>query len=79
MDRYRVRFMKKLCDDSGHQHDCIEAIIHVRSAKNVDRALQAAKRRFERMKKIPRWDLYADTFQLEADLNNGRSEPRGMR
>ena len=24
MDGYRIRFMKKLCDDSGHQHDCIE-------------------------------------------------------
>jgi hypothetical protein len=67
---YSIRFLKKLCDDSGHQHICVQGIVQVRKAKSLDRALEAAQRRFERMKKISRWDLYADTFQVEADFDN---------
>jgi hypothetical protein len=62
--------MKKICDDTGHQHNCVEGIVYVRRAKSTDRALKAAQRRFERMKKIPRWDLYADAFQLEVDSDS---------
>jgi hypothetical protein len=67
MARYRVRFMKKLCDDSGHSHDCVEGIIYVRRAKSRDRAVRAAQRRFERLKRISRWQLYADTFYSRRD------------
>jgi hypothetical protein len=72
---YRVRFMKKICDDTGHQHNCVEGIVYVRRAKSMDRALKAAQLRFERMKRIPRWDLYADTFYLDPDPN-GHTSPR---
>jgi hypothetical protein len=29
MVRYSVRFLKKLCDDSGHQHICVQGIVQV--------------------------------------------------
>jgi hypothetical protein len=72
MAEYRIQFIKRLSDDTGHQHDCIEGIVHIRKAKNLERAFQAATHRFERMKKISRWDLYADDVQLEMDLNTSK-------
>lgn len=65
MAHYHVRFIKTLCDDTGHPHKCVEGVVNIRRARDQDRAVQAAKRRFERMKRIPRWDLYADTFELD--------------
>jgi len=65
MVHYQVRFIKNLCDDTGHQRKCVEGVVDIRHARDRDRAVRAAKRRFERMKKIPRWNLYADTFELE--------------
>lgn len=76
MGHYQVRFIKSLCDDTGHQHKCVEGVVDIHSAKNRDRAVQAAKHRFERMKRIPRWDLYADTFELEIDEREPKL-PRG--
>jgi hypothetical protein len=67
MVHYHVRFIKNLCDDMGHTHKCVEGAVNIRRARDRDRAVQAAKRRFERMKRIPRWDLYADTFELDID------------
>jgi hypothetical protein len=64
MANYQVRFIKTLCDDTGHTHKCIEGIVEIR-AHGRNRAVEAAKRRFERMKRVPRWDLYADTFELD--------------
>ena len=67
MPRYRVRFIKNLCDDTGHQYKCVEGVVDIRRARDRERAVQAAQRRFERMKRIPRWTLYADTFELDVD------------
>jgi hypothetical protein len=67
MARYKVRFVKNLCDDTGHQHKCLEGIIKIRQAKNEDRAARAAKHRFARMKRIPRWDLHADFVEVEVE------------
>ena len=73
MAHYRVRFIKTLCDDTGHAHKCVEGVVDIRRARDRDRAVQAAKRRFERMKKIPRWGLYADSFELEVEQEGSPS------
>ncbi len=67
MVQYHVRFIKNLWDHAGHPHRCVEGEVDIRRARDSDRAVQAAKRRFERMKRIPRWDLHADLFELEID------------
>jgi len=72
MAHYRVRFIKTLCDDYGHPHKGIEGIVDIRRARTQDRAVQAAKHRFERMRRIPRWDLYADTFEVESGKKTRR-------
>lgn len=69
--RYRIRFIKYLCDDTGHQHKCVEGVIYVRCAKDEARAMGAAQRRFERLKKIPRWTLYADAMEVEVEQDGG--------
>ncbi len=72
MAHYRVRFIKTLNDDTGHPHECIEGIVDIRRARSLDRAVQAAKHRFERMKRIPQWSFYADAFEVDID-REGRS------
>ncbi len=69
MARYRVRFIKNLCDDTGHQHKCVEGVVRIRRAKSEDRATRAAQHRFERMKRIPRWSLHADFVEVEMEEN----------
>lgn len=67
MPNYRVRFIKILCDDTGHPHRCQEGEVNIRHARDRDRAVRAAKKRFARIKRIPRWDLFADAFELEIE------------
>jgi hypothetical protein len=69
MARYRVRFVRNLCDDTGHQHKCVEGVVKIRQAKSLDRATRAAQHRFERMKRTPRWDLHADFVEVEVEEN----------
>ena len=67
MSRYQIRFIKKLHDDTGHSFNCVQGVVDIRRARNSERAVEAAKRRFERMKSIPRWDLHADILEVEID------------
>lgn len=68
MTHYSVRFIKNLCDDTGHMHKCVEGVIDIRCARDRDRAVQAALRKFERMKRVPHWNLYADMFEVEIEM-----------
>ncbi len=77
MAHYRVRFIKDICDDTGHSHHCVEGVVDIRSARDQARAVRAAQRRFERMKRIPRWNLYADRFELDIDRDD-QSQRRAL-
>jgi hypothetical protein len=78
MADYHFWFMKTVYDSTGHAHRCVEGVVDIRRARNKDRAMQAAKCRFERIKGISRWDLYADTVELglsqRADVNGQDSD-----
>jgi hypothetical protein len=76
MSHYQVRFIKRLHDDSGHSHNCLQGVVDIRRARDSQRAVEAAKHRFARMKRIPRWDLHADLFEVEIDERQP-SLPRG--
>jgi hypothetical protein len=67
MTIHRVRFIKDLCDSTGHAHKCVQGVVNIGRARDTERAVRAAKRRFERMKGIKRWDLHADAFELVVD------------
>ena len=74
MVHYHVRIIKNLCDNTAHPHKCVEGFVDIRRARDSERAVEANKRRFERMKRIARWDLYADTFEL--DIEPKAANPR---
>lgn len=65
MDCYRVTFFKHLLSSDGHPFKCVQRAIEIRRAKNADRAIAAAERRYERLHRVPDWKLYADCFEVE--------------
>ncbi len=83
MTSYCVTFFKDLVNSNGHRFKCPQGRIKVRSARSCQRALRAAEIRFERLKRINSWTLYADTAEVEATEANGKlwccSEPARAR
>jgi hypothetical protein len=68
--RYRVSFFKNLLCLDGNASRCLRQSIVIRRAKSVDRAVEAAKRRYERLCEVPDWRLQADGVELEIDLES---------
>ena len=64
---YRVSFFKNLLSTDGHQFRCLQQSIVIRRARSDARAVEAAKRRFERLCHVADWRLYADGVELEMD------------
>jgi hypothetical protein len=64
---YRVSFFKKLLSSDGHHFRCLQQSIVIRRARSDERAVEAAKRRFERLCHVTDWTLYADGVELEMD------------
>ena len=64
MAQYKVIFTKRLCNDIGHERNCVQAIIDVSLAKSASRAASAAQKRFQRTRRISDWQLAADAFEV---------------
>lgn len=67
MGTFSITFFKQIQNSSGHPFKCPQEAISIRRAKNIARAIEAAKRRFERHRRIPYWNLHADTYELAID------------
>jgi hypothetical protein len=65
MANYRVSFFRNGRGSRGHAISCLQEVIEVRHAKNLDRAVQTAERAFEHSHHVPHWWQYADFFELE--------------
>jgi hypothetical protein len=65
MPSYRVTFFKDLLSSDGHQFKCPQRTIEIRRSKDYDRAIAAAKRRYQRLTRIPDWKRRADWFEIE--------------
>lgn len=76
MTHYSVHFIKNLCGDTGHVHTCVEGVIDIDRVRDRDRAVQAAQRRFERVKRIPHWNHYAGAFEVEVMEEAAGVNPR---
>ena len=76
---YRVSFFKALLSSDGHQFRCLQQSIVIRRARSVERAVEAAKRRFERRCRVTDWRLYADGVELEMDQHGPSAQHRGRR
>jgi hypothetical protein len=64
---YRVSFFKDLLNSNGHRFRCLQQSIVIRRARSAERAVEAAKRRFERLCHLADWRFYADGVELEMD------------
>jgi hypothetical protein len=74
MTRYRVSFFKNLRGFDGHTSRSLQQAIVIRRAKSVERAVEAAKRRYERHCHVADWRRHADGVELEIDVLS--SHPR---
>jgi hypothetical protein len=70
MCRYRVSFFRKLLSSDGHESKCLQQSIVIRRAKSIERAVEAAKRRYEPLCQVADWRFYADGLELEIDLQS---------
>jgi hypothetical protein len=62
---YRITFFKNLLSSDGHQFKCPQNTIEIRLSKNCDRAVEAAKRRYQRLTRTPDWERRADWYEIE--------------
>lgn len=65
MPTYRVSFMYDVPRGGKVFHCCQRSII-IRAARNPERAVEAAKRRFARLERICDWNIHASRIELEA-------------
>ena len=70
MSRYRVSFYKNRLSIDGHRHKSLQQSIVIHRAKSVERAVEAAKRRYERHCQAADWRLHADGVELEIELRS---------
>ena len=69
MKSYVVDFNNEMTNDSGHNFHCCQRSIQIRAAKSEERAIQAAKRRFERSERIQHWRIHANSFEITEILS----------
>lgn len=69
MTFYRVSFYKHLLSSDGHPFRCLQQSIKIGRARSIERAVLAAKHRFERRRGLPAWDLHADDIDVEIGEN----------
>ena len=67
MSSYVVTFFKHLLSSDGHIFKSPQQSFEIRHAKSIERAVQAAERRYERLCKLAPWTLHADTLEVEID------------
>jgi hypothetical protein len=61
----RISFFKDLVGSDGQPSSGLQQSIEISGAENIDRAVEEAKRRYERLCRVPLWSLYADRLELE--------------
>jgi hypothetical protein len=62
---YLITFFKYIRSSNGHEFKCVQEIVTIERAKSIDRAVEAAKRRFERRRHVVDWQLHSDGFDVK--------------
>ena len=65
MKSYQISFFNELLNDFGREFYCCQRVIEIRLAKSRERAVEAAKRRFERQEKVSNWLIHARSFNVQ--------------
>ncbi|WP_407114348.1 hypothetical protein [Bradyrhizobium sp. LMG 9283] len=63
MPSFNVRFIKTVCDDTGHEHRACQASFKV-DAASLSAAAQQAETDFCKQKGVHDWTVFADAMEL---------------
>jgi hypothetical protein len=64
---FDVRFIKTVCDDTGHEHRACQAAFTV-EAPSLTEAVRRAEVDFCRQKHIHDWTIFADAVEFRAPV-----------
>jgi hypothetical protein len=62
---FDVRFIKTVCDDSGHEHRACQATFTI-DAASLSEAVQRAEADFCRLNHIRDWTIFADAVEFRS-------------
>ena len=62
---FDVRFIKTVCDDTGHEHRACQAAFNVQ-APSLSEAVKQAEADFCRQKRVQDWTMFADAVELKS-------------
>ena len=62
---FDVRFIKTVCDDTGHEHRACQAAFSV-LAPSLTEAVKQAEVDFCRQKHVHDWTIFADAVELQS-------------
>lgn len=65
MTSFDVRFIKRVCDDTGHEHRACQAVFTV-EAPSLPEAIRRAEADFCRQKHIHDWTIFADSVEFRS-------------
>jgi hypothetical protein len=65
MPTFEIRYIKKLCDDSGHEHDACQSLTTI-EAPSAHEALRLAEVEVCGSRQLADWTIFADTVELRA-------------
>ena len=65
MTAYRVSFFNELTNARGTLYKVCQRSVEIRTARSLDRAVEAAKKRFARLEHVGEWRLHARLFEVE--------------
>lgn len=65
MPTFEIRYIKKLCDDTGHEHDACQSVTTV-EAPNAHEALRLVESQVCGSRHLSDWTIFADAVELRA-------------
>ena len=65
MSSFRIKFYNELVSSQGQVVKVCQRSVEVRSARSIDRAVAAAKRKFETEERVGFWGHRAQSFEVE--------------
>ena len=67
MPSFDVRFIKMVCDDTGHEHRACQAAFTV-EAPSLTEAVGRAEADFCRLKHVHDWTMFADAVEFRTPV-----------
>jgi hypothetical protein len=72
MARYRVSLFKNLLSSDGHPIKCLQCFVQIKRARSAERAIEAARWRYQRAGRMPDWASLADIIEAEETVTELR-------